>query len=123
MKAAVSAYRWLRPSLSIRTIDPATARVGLTVNKYATNAAKTNHTQRAVLKAVAASGQPALSQGEREETLAVDAPQEERMDHVNPLLERFGLKSDADCEALLMDRMASFLDVDEWAKDGMERST
>ena len=124
-----SFYRSLRPSLSIRAIDPATARVGLTLNKYlsndyATNAAKTNRTQRAVLKAVAQRpGSRLYSQGEREETLAVYAPREERMDYVNPILERFGLKSDADGEALLMDRMVSFLDVTNGPRTRMETST
>jgi hypothetical protein len=118
-----SFYRSLRPSLTIRKTDPASARVGLTLNKYlsddyATNATKTNRMQRALLEAVAMRSNSRLySQGEREETLAVFSPREERKEYVDAILERFSLKNHPACQALLTDRMMSFLDVDEWAKD------
>lgn len=122
-----SFYRSLRPALSIKKIDPAAARVGLTLNKYlsndyATNATKTNRMQRALLAAVAARTNSRLySQGEREESLAVFSPRDKRQGYVDSILERFGLKGDAACRDLLIDRMHAFLDVDAWAKDVSEQ--
>lgn len=121
-----SFYRSLQPSISIRKIDPAAARVGLTLNKYlsnsyATNATKTNRMQRALLEAVACRSSSRLySQGEREESLAVFSARDQRAGYVDVILERFGLKGNAACQALLTDRMFAFLDVDEWAKDVFE---
>lgn len=121
-----SFYRSLRPSLSVRKIDPATARVGLTLNKYlsmdyATNATKTNRMQRALLEAVARRPNSRLySQGEREESLAVFSPPDQRDGYVDSILDRFGLKQNPACRALLKDRMFAFLDVDEWVKDVSE---
>ena len=118
-----SFYRSLHPSLTIRKIDPAKARVGLTLNKYlskdyATNATKTNRMQRALMEAVACRSNSRLySQGESEESLAVFLPRDQRAEYVNSILARFGLSQNAPCQALLTDRMFAFLDVDEWAKD------
>lgn len=118
-----SFYRALQPTITIRKPDPATARVGLTLNKYlsndyASNATKTNRMQRALLEAVARRPNSRLySQGEREESLAVFLPREQRAEYVDSILARFGLKADAACQALLTDRMIAFLDVDEWAAD------
>lgn len=122
-----SFYRSLRPSISIRKIDPATARVGLTLNRYlskeyATNAVKTNRLQQALLEAVACRPNSRLySQGEREESLAVFSPPDQKAKHVDTILSRFGLRGNADCQALFMERMFAFLDVDEWTKDVAEQ--
>lgn len=121
-----SFYRSLRPSLSIRKIDPAKARVGLTLNhylskEYATNAIKANRLQQALLQAVASRPDSRLySQGEREESLAVFSPPEQRAKHVDTILSRFGLKDNAACRSLFMERMFAFLDVDEWTKEAAE---
>jgi hypothetical protein len=122
-----SFYRSLRPSLSIRKIDPTNARVGLTLNRYlskeyATNAIKTNRLQQALLEAVARRPNSRLySQGEREESLAVFSPPDQRSKHVDTILNRFGLKDNAACQSLFMERMFAFLDVDEWTKDAAEQ--
>lgn len=118
-----SFYRSLKPSISIRKIDPASARVGLTLNKYlsndyATNATKTNRLQRALMDAVARRPDTRLySQGEREESLAVFSPLDQRSEYVDSILERFGLSGNEACKNLLTNRMFAFLDVDEWAED------
>lgn len=121
-----SFYRSLRPSLSIRKVDPATARVGLTLNgylskEYATNATKTNRMQKALIAAVACRPNSRLySQGEREESLAAFSPRDQRGKYVDSILARFGLKEDPACQALLLDRMMAFLDVDEWTRHAAE---
>lgn len=118
-----SFYRSLQPTITIRKIDPASARVGLTLNKYlskdyASNATKTNRMQSALLEAVARRPSSRLySQGEREESLAVFSPREQRAGYVDSILARFGLEGNVACQVLLTDRMFAFLDVDEWAKD------
>ncbi|GEM_PF-737114 len=118
-----SFYRALRPSISIKEIDPATARIGLTLNKYlsaeyATNATKTNRMQRALIDAVAKRPSSRLySQGEREETLSIFSADEEKKRHVDAILARFNLAGHKEAEDLIANRMLAFLDVDEWAAD------
>jgi len=118
-----SFYRSLRPSLTIRKIDPATARVGLTLNKYlsadyASNTTKTNRMQRALLDAVAKRPTSRLySQGEREETLAIFSQGKEKQDNVKAILTKFNLAGRADAQDMLTNRMAAFFDIDEWAAD------
>lgn len=122
-----SFYRSLRPSLTVKKITSDKARVGLTLNKYlskdyASNATKTNRMQRALLDAVARRPNSRLySQGEREESLAVFSPRDQRSGYVDSILDQFGLKDNAACQTLLTDRMFAFLDVDEWAKDVSEQ--
>lgn len=118
-----SFYRSLRPSVALRKLDPAGARVGLTLNKYlsaeyASNAIKTNRMQRALILAVAKREAGRLySQGEREETLAIFASETEKTPHVEAILKRFALAGEKPAEDLLRRRMAAFFDVDEWAED------
>lgn len=122
-----SFYRSGQPSIAIKKIDPASAIVGLTLNRYlskdyATNAVKTNRMQRALLDAVARRPQSRLySQGEREESLAVYSLRQQRAAYVDAILDGYCLKENAACQALLTDRMFAFLDVDEWARDVLEK--
>jgi len=118
-----SFYRSLRPTLTIRKIDGANARVGLTLNKYlsadyASNTTKTNRMQRALLEAVAKRPTSRLySQGEREETLAIFSDGKEKQDNVKAILTKFNLAGRADAQDMLNNRMAAFFDIDEWAAD------
>ncbi|MFB9172906.1 polysaccharide pyruvyl transferase family protein [Roseibium salinum] len=118
-----SFYRGLRPSIEIKPLDPANARVGLTLNRYlsadyASNATKTNRMQRALIQAVARREKNRLySQGEREETLAIYETGEEKQKHIQGILSKYDLMGDKDVEALMSDRMQAFFDVDEWAAD------
>jgi len=121
-----SFYRNLRPSIDIRPLDPANARVGLTLNKYlsadyASNATKTNRMQRALIQAVAKRPHNRLySQGEREETLAIYETGEAKQQHIDSILEKFGLEGDGEVETLIRERMQAFFDVDEWAADARD---
>ncbi|MEM9631780.1 MAG: polysaccharide pyruvyl transferase family protein [Pseudomonadota bacterium] len=121
-----SFYRGLRPSIQIKPMDPANARVGLTLNRYlsadyASNATKTNRMQRALIQAVARRDQNRLySQGEREETLAIFDKGEAKQKHIQSILGKYGLSGDKDVEALMSERMQAFFDVDEWAADAKE---
>jgi hypothetical protein len=118
-----SFYRSRQPSISIRPIDPAKARIGLTLNKYladdyASNATKTNRMQRALIDAVAKRpGSRFYSQGEREETLAIFLTGEKKAAHIRSILARFKLTGHAEAEAMLTNRMTAFFDIDEWAND------
>jgi hypothetical protein len=118
-----SFYRSLSPSIKIREIDPAKARIGLTLNKYlsadyASNATKTNRMQRALVAAVAKYPTSRLySQGEREETLAIFSDGKEKQDNIKSILAKFGLTGHAEAEDMLAHRMAAFFDIDEWAAD------
>ncbi|MDN3719238.1 polysaccharide pyruvyl transferase family protein [Roseibium salinum] len=117
-------YRGLRPSIEIKPLDPANARVGLTLNRYlsadyASNATKTNRMQRALIQAVARREKNRLySQGEREETLAIYETGEEKAEthpgHPQQIRPdgRQGRRS-------LDERSHAgvFFDVDEWAAD------
>ncbi|WFE91195.1 polysaccharide pyruvyl transferase family protein [Roseibium porphyridii] len=121
-----SFYRNLRPSIEIKPLDPANARVGLTLNKYlsadyASNATKTNRMQRALIQAVAKrSANRLYSQGEREETLAIFETDEAKQKHIQSILNKYHLEGDKDVEALVSDRMQAFFDVDEWAADARD---
>ncbi|MCV0425188.1 MAG: polysaccharide pyruvyl transferase family protein [Roseibium sp.] len=121
-----SFYRDLRPSIQIKPLDPANARVGLTLNRYlsadyASNATKTNRMQRALIQAVARRAQNRLySQGEREETLAIFDKGESKQKHIQSILGKYGLTGDKDVETLMGERMQAFFDVDEWAADAKE---
>ncbi|QFT30557.1 Polysaccharide pyruvyl transferase [Labrenzia sp. THAF82] len=121
-----SFYRNLRPSIEIKPLDPANARVGLTLNKYlsadyASNATKTNRMQRALIQAVAKrSANRLYSQGEREETLAIFETGEAKQKHIQSILNKYHLEGDKDVEALVSDRMQAFFDVDEWAADARD---
>lgn len=121
-----SFYRNLRPSIEIKPLDPANARVGLTLNKYlsadyASNATKTNRMQRALIQAVAKrSANRLYSQGEREETLAIFETGEAKQKHIQSILHKYHLEGDKDVEALVSDRMQAFFDVDEWAADARD---
>jgi hypothetical protein len=118
-----SFYRSLEPSISIRPIDPETARVGLTLNKYlsadyASNTTKTNRMQRALIEAVARRPSSRLySQGEREETLAIFSHGKEKQENIRAILQKFNLLGRADAQDMLSNRMAAFFDIDEWAAD------
>ncbi len=118
-----SFYRSLKPTLAIQPVDPAKARIGLTLNKYlsadyASNAIKTNRMQRALVEAVAMRPQSRLySQGEREETLAIFSHGKEKQDNVRSILAKFNLQGRADAQEMLTNRMAAFFDIDEWAAD------
>ncbi len=121
-----SFYRNLRPSIEIKPLDPASARVGLTLNKYlsadyASNATKTNRMQRALIQAVARRPANRLySQGEREETLAIFETGEAKQKHIESILGKYDLTGDKEVEALLGERMQAFFDVDEWAADARD---
>ncbi len=121
-----SFYRNLRPSIEIKPLDPANARVGLTLNKYlsadyASNATKTNRMQRALIEAVAKRPANRLySQGEREETLAIFETGEAKQKHIRSILGKYNLEGDKDVEALMSERMQAFFDVDEWAADARD---
>lgn len=121
-----SFYRNLRPSIEIKPLDPASARVGLTLNKYlsadyASNATKTNRMQRALIEAVAKRPANRLySQGEREETLAIFETGEAKQKHIRSILGKYNLEGDKDVEALMSERMQAFFDVDEWAADARD---
>ncbi|WP_181704518.1 polysaccharide pyruvyl transferase family protein [Chthonobacter rhizosphaerae] len=118
-----SFYRSLRPSITLGKLDPAAARVGLTLNKYlsadyASNATKTNRMQRALIEAVAKRPTSTLySQGEREETLAIYLTGEEKTAQVRSILAKFDLLGHKEAEDLLANRMRAWFDVDDWAKD------
>jgi len=121
-----SFYRNLRPSIEIKPFDPASARVGLTLNKYlsadyASNATKTNRMQRALIQAVAKrSANRLYSQGEREETLAIYETGEAKQQHIRSILGKYNLEGDKEVEALISERMQAFFDVDEWAADAKD---
>lgn len=118
-----SFYRGLRPSIEVKPLDPANARVGLTLNRYlsadyASNATKTNRMQRALIQAVARrSANRLYSQGEREETLAIYQTGEKKQKQIHSILNKYKLDGDKDVETLMSDRMMAFFDVDEWAAD------
>jgi len=121
-----SFYRDLRPSIEIKPLDPANARVGLTLNRYlsedyASNATKTNRLQRALIRAVAhRSANRLYSQGEREETLAIFETGEEKKKHIHSILDKYRLDGDREVEELMSERMLAFFDVDEWAADARD---
>ncbi len=118
-----SFYRSLRPSITIKPINPANARIGLTLNKYlsedyASNATKTNRMQRALIDAVAKRPESMFySQGEREETLAILCSGQEKQDNIKIILSKFGLTGHTAAESMLNNRMRAFFDIDEWASD------
>jgi hypothetical protein len=118
-----SYFRSLRPQLTLRPADPATARVGLTLNKYldgpyASSRLKTIRLQRALIAAAAQRpGSHVFSQGEREESLLqmVSAPERARL--LARILDAFQLRDDAAAAALLDQHLSAHLDVDDWAAD------
>ena len=118
-----SFYRSLKPSITIRKADAATARIGLTLNKYlsadyASNAIKTNRMQRALIEAVAERPASRLySQGEREETLAIFSHGKEKQDNIKSILAKFNLAGRPEAQEMLSSRMAAFFDIDQWAAD------
>ncbi|WP_210489387.1 polysaccharide pyruvyl transferase family protein [Microvirga antarctica] len=118
-----SFYRSLKPSITIKSIDPTTARIGLTLNKYlsadyASNATKTNRMQRALIDAVAKRPSSRLySQGEREETLAIFSTGQDKQNNIKAILTKFNLLGHPEAEEMLNNRMGAFFDIDEWAAD------
>lgn len=118
-----SFYRGLAPELKIRPLNPANARIGLTLNKYlsaeyASNAIKTNRLQRELVRQIAQRPSSRFySQGEREETLAIFSTGQEKQDNVRSILSKFKLVGNADAEEMLNHRMSAFFDVDQWAAD------
>lgn len=118
-----SFYRSLRPDLTLRRADPATARIGLTLNKhlagpYASNRLKTIRLQRALIaNAARRPGSHVFSQGEREESLLPLVSPPERASLLARILDSFQLREDAAAAALLDQHMSAHLDVDDWAAD------
>lgn len=118
-----SFYRSLQPELTLRTADPATARIGITLNKYlagpyASSRMKTIRLQRGLIAAAARRpGSHVFSQGEREESLLPLVPAPERAALLARILDAFQLREDAAAAALLDQHMSAHRDVDDWAAD------
>jgi polysaccharide pyruvyl transferase WcaK-like protein len=118
-----SFYRSLMPK---RPIGPMKqfdeTRVGITLNRYltdeyASDAIKTNRTQRALLQEASRTADSHVySQGEQEETLVIYSEGREQMDHARLILRQYGLDGDAAVESLLLKRMVASFDVDEWTR-------
>jgi len=118
-----SFYLQAAPTRPMRPFHPASARLGLTLNRYlqgeyAPGAALSRLIQRGLLaQAARRPGSRLYAQGEREEMLLALAPPEQRAARLLDVLRCHGLEADPHVAEFLQHGLVAHTRIDEWAAD------